>query len=100
MTYTACDDGLRMALTSIKIEDFLNKKWQWKAPALISPPGQIHKNWVIFPEKINGYYAVIHSLNPQLEISYHESLDVKPGEYFNSYDNRYSQPSRLPGIPW
>lgn len=52
MTYTACDQGLRVALTSIKVEDFLQKKWRWKSPKLISPPGEVHKNWVIFPEKI------------------------------------------------
>jgi predicted GH43/DUF377 family glycosyl hydrolase len=87
LTYTACDDGLRMALTSIKIEDFLSKIWNWAKPILISPPGQVHKNWVIFPEKINGKYVILHSLNPQLMISYHESLDMNPGDYFNSYIN-------------
>lgn len=62
MTYTAChDQELRIALTSIKVDDFLNKKWQWKKPEFISPPGQVHKNWVIFPEKINGSYAILHS---------------------------------------
>jgi predicted GH43/DUF377 family glycosyl hydrolase len=85
LTYTACDAGLRMALTSIKIDDFLNKEWKWANPVLISPPEQIHKNWVIFPEKINENYAILHSLNPELMISYYESLDVKPGDYLNSY---------------
>ncbi len=79
LTYTAFDEGLRMAITSIKIDDFLNRNWKWANPVLISPPGQIHKNWVIFPEKINGEYAILHSLNPELIISYYESLDIKPG---------------------
>lgn len=90
MTYTACDAGLRMALTTIKIEDFLNKNWKWSNPVLISPPGQVHKNWVIFPEKINGCYAVLHCMNPQLLISYHESLDIEPEDYLNSYTNHSS----------
>ncbi|HEY93985.1 MAG TPA: hypothetical protein G4O15_03485 [Dehalococcoidia bacterium] len=85
LTYTASDAGLRMALTSIKIDDFLKKNWKWANPVFISPPDQIHKNWVIFPEKINGNYAILHSLNPELMISYYESLDVKPGNYLNSY---------------
>src|SRR3990167_2626175 len=54
MLYTAFDGwgSLRIALTSIKLEDLENKKWNWKNPVLISPPGEIHKNWVLFPEKI------------------------------------------------
>ncbi len=87
LTYTACDVGLRMALTSIKIEDFLSKNWNWAKPTLISPSGQVHKNWVIFPEKINGKYVILHNLNPQVMISYHESLHLKQGDYFNSYFN-------------
>jgi beta-1,2-mannobiose phosphorylase / 1,2-beta-oligomannan phosphorylase len=85
LTYTACDVGIRMALTSITIEDFFRKKWNWAQPTFISPLGQVHKNWVIFPEKINGKYAILHNLNPQLMISYHDSLDLQSGVYFNNY---------------
>ena len=85
LTYTASDVGIRMALTSITIEDFVNKNWNWAQPTFISPLGQIHKNWVIFPEKINGKYTILHNLNPQIMISYHDSLDLKQGGYFNSY---------------
>ena len=75
MTYTACDQGLRIALTSIKVDDFLKKKWFWKKPVFLSPPGQVHKNWVLFPEKIKGYYAILHSLNPKISIDYFEHLN-------------------------
>jgi len=85
MTYTAFyDQGLRIALTSIKVEDFLNKKWQWKKPVYISPPGQVHKNWVIFPEKINGSYAILHSLNPQISIDFFDDLEFDGKTYINS----------------
>jgi predicted GH43/DUF377 family glycosyl hydrolase len=87
MTYTACDEGLRMGLTSIKVKDFLDRKWEWSPPRLISPPGEIHKNWVIFPEKIKGKYAILHSLSPKISISYLDSLDFKPGIYLMSYHN-------------
>jgi len=97
LTYTACDDGLRMALTSIKIEDFLSKRWRWTEPTFLSPPGQVHKNWVIFPEKINGKYAILHSLNPQIMVSYHESLKLEPSDYLNSYD---SGPSTIREGDW
>jgi beta-1,2-mannobiose phosphorylase / 1,2-beta-oligomannan phosphorylase len=97
LTYTACDAGLRMALTSIKIEDIVNKRWNWAKPTLISPPGQVHKNWVIFPEKFNGKYAILHSLNPQIMVSYHESLSLESSYYLNSYD---SGPTTRHGDAW
>ena len=85
MTYTACSGDIRVALTSIKLNDFLNKKWNWKPPILISPPEEVHKNWVIFPEKINGRYAILHSINPEISIDYVDSLEFHPGTYINSY---------------
>jgi len=82
MTYTACDQGLRVALTSINLQDFLDKKWNWKPPILISPPDEVHKNWVIFPEKIYGKYAVLHSINPEISIEYFDSLNELDGNNF------------------
>lgn len=87
VTYTACDEGLRMALTSIKVNDFLNKRWKWKPPILISPPGEVHKNWVIFPEKINGKYAILHSLNPEILIDYLDDLNFDDRTYIKSCYN-------------
>ena len=85
MTYTACDDtGLRVALTSIKLQDFLNKKWKWKKPIIISPPGQMHKNWVLFPEKIRGRYAILHSVNPEVSIEYLDDLKFENTKYIYS----------------
>ena len=86
MTYTACDSGeLRVALTSIKIEDFLNKKWEWQPPILISPPGEVHKNWVIFPEKINGQYAILHSVNPEIVVDFVSDLEFLDKNYIKSF---------------
>ncbi len=77
LTYTAFDGwgSIRIALSSIGLEDFLNKKWDWKKPVMISPPGEIHKNWVIFPEKIHGKYAILHGITPDILIEYVDSLD-------------------------
>jgi predicted GH43/DUF377 family glycosyl hydrolase len=87
VTYTDCSEGLRMGLTSIKVKDFLARKWEWSPPRLISPPGEVHKNWVIFPEKIKGKYAILHSLCPKISITYLDSLDFQPGSYLASYHN-------------
>jgi len=79
LTYTAFDGwgSLRMALSSISLKDFLSKEWNWEKPIMISPPGEIHKNWVIFPEKINGKFAVLHSVNPEILIDYLDDLKFK-----------------------
>jgi predicted GH43/DUF377 family glycosyl hydrolase len=84
MTYTAFDGwgSVRIGLTSIRLEDFINKKWDWRKPVLISPPGQIMKNWVIFPEKIKGKYAILHSLSPKILIEYVASLESFDGKKF------------------
>lgn len=90
MLYTAFDGwgSVRIALTSIKLEDFKKKKWKWNKPVLISPPGQIHKNWVIFPEKIRGKFAIMHSVYPKILIEYLDSLDKLDGKkYFIKSDN-------------
>jgi len=87
VTYTACDNGLRVALTSIKLKDFLNKKWNWKKPVMISPPGEVNKNWVIFPKKIHGKYAIMHSITPKILISYFDKLDFDGSTFINSNYN-------------
>ena len=85
ITYTACDEGLRVGLSSIQTNDFLNKKWKWSKPRLLSPPNEVHKNWVIFPEKINGKYAVLHSISPEIGIAYLDSLDEENAAYIESH---------------
>lgn len=94
MTYTACDDGLRVALTLIKVADFLKGKWNWKTPAFLSPFGEVHKNWLIFPEKIKGRYAILHSLKPNIQIAYKDSLEFDDSDYIKSFHNGGPQNDR------
>jgi predicted GH43/DUF377 family glycosyl hydrolase len=77
MTFVAFDGWgfVRMAFTSISTKDFFRKIWKWRTPSLISPPGEIHKNWVLFPEKLDGKYAVLHSISPSVSIAYVDSLE-------------------------
>jgi predicted GH43/DUF377 family glycosyl hydrolase len=89
LIYTAFNGwgSVRIGLTSISLEDFLNKKWNWKKPVLISPPGEINKNWVIFPEKIKGKFAILHSFYPKILIDYFDSLDEFDGKKFIKSNN-------------
>lgn len=77
-------DFIRVAAISIKEDDFLAERfWKWDGPHIISPPGQVHKNWVLFPEKINGKYAVLHSIAPKVEVAYRDSIeDIGTSEPF------------------
>ncbi|MHB8710590.1 MAG: glycoside hydrolase family 130 protein [Minisyncoccota bacterium] len=69
-------DFIRVAAISIAEEDFLaGQFWKWDGPHLLSQPQQIHKNWVLFPEKISGKYAILHSVVPKIEIAYRDSIE-------------------------
>lgn len=76
LTYVAFDgfSPPRVALTSIAAADFLAKRWLWEKPVLISPPGIVDKSAVIFPEKINGKYVVMHRIYPDILIDFVDSL--------------------------
>ncbi len=64
MCYTAYDgiNPPRVALTSISVNDFLNKKWNWKMPVLISCPNAKDKDACILPEKFDDKFVFFHRL--------------------------------------
>ncbi len=69
-------DFIRVAALSIPKEDFLAKRFDgWSTPTLLSKPGERHKNWVLFPEKVNGKFAILHSISPRIEIEYRDSVE-------------------------
>ena len=87
MTYTSFD-GVHLphvSMTYIDKEDFLNEKWDWSEPIRLSPQGEINKNWVVFPGKVNGKFAVLHSLSPEISISYFDDLEDESNYPINSY---------------
>jgi predicted GH43/DUF377 family glycosyl hydrolase len=77
MLYTAFNgaEPPGVAMTAITVRDFLRHQWRWRRPVLLSPRGEIHKNWALFPEKINGQYAILHSISPKILISYFDHLN-------------------------
>ena len=86
MTYTNFEgwDSVRIALTSISMEDLKKSHWDWKRPGFISPEGEVHKNWVLFPEKINGKFAILHSVSPEIKVDYLDNIDNGFGENIKS----------------
>ena len=73
-------DSMRVAVVSIKEEDLLNKRWSWKNFSYLSHLGDRQKNWVLFPEKINGKFAIFHNLDKgdptRVFVSYVNKLDT------------------------
>ncbi len=87
ITHTAFSSWsfVRVALSSIDKNDFLNRNWdKWNDPVFISPPHEIHKNWVLFPEKINGKFAVLHSISPDILIDYLDDLNFDGKNFIKS----------------
>lgn len=77
LTYVAFDgiNPPRIALTSISVDNFLNKRFLWERPVLISPPGVVDKSAVLFPEKIKGKYVFMHRIYPDILIDFVDNLD-------------------------
>ncbi len=77
MLYTAYDGQSppRVAMTSIKVEDFLNRKWgAWAHPVLISPPGIDDKNACLLSEKVKGKYVFFHRINNDIVLDFVDDL--------------------------
>jgi predicted GH43/DUF377 family glycosyl hydrolase len=74
---------IRIAISTLSEEDFLNGRWNWTPPVFISREGEIHKNWVLFPEKIHGKFAILHSISPSIKIDYRDSIeDIEAAKEF------------------
>jgi len=76
MLYTAYNSvTAQIALASIGLEDFLNRRWnKWRRHGLVFPNFD-DKDATIFPEAFNGRYVMYHRIEPSIWISYSERLD-------------------------
>ncbi len=77
MFYTAFDgkNPPRVSLTWISVKNFLEQKWNWSIPVLISSPNLDDKDATMFPEKINDKYVIIHRYGDDIDLSFHDSLN-------------------------
>jgi predicted GH43/DUF377 family glycosyl hydrolase len=78
MTYTAVREYghrrvFQVSLTSLSMDDFVQRNWNWGVRRLPFP-GIRNKDAALFPKKINGRYAMIHRIEPDLCIAYSEDL--------------------------
>jgi predicted GH43/DUF377 family glycosyl hydrolase len=83
MAYTGFDGNRpRVAITSIKEGDFLNKKWNWATPAVLSPDSVDDKDACILPEKIQPQ----NSLHGKEYLIFHRVSDNICGDYVPTLD--------------
>ncbi|OGH14365.1 MAG: hypothetical protein A2687_01930 [Candidatus Levybacteria bacterium RIFCSPHIGHO2_01_FULL_38_26] len=84
MCYTAFDGvGVpRVAFTSIKVQDFLNRQWNsWEKPKIISPPNVDDKDACILPKKIKGGYMIFHRIEPGIYVDFVSDLNFSNGKF-------------------
>jgi len=69
MTYTAYD-GVHApagAISSIRVSDFLARKWDaWSAPFILTPENVDDKDLALLPEAIDGNFLLYHRVNSQI----------------------------------
>jgi len=77
--YTAFDGigPARVATSSISEKDFLNKKWNWEKPFMLTPRDVDDKDTCILSERFKGGYFVIHRINYEICGDYVPTLDGK-----------------------
>lgn len=84
--YTAFDGGVnppRVAFSSIDADDFLNRRWNWDSPILISPPNIDDKDATIFPKKINDKYVFLHRIKDDIWIDFVDNLKFENEHYLD-----------------
>jgi predicted GH43/DUF377 family glycosyl hydrolase len=73
MTYTAFSDIPQIAITTISHQDILEKKWNW-SERIYPFPFTTNKNAVVFPQKIEDNYVMLHRIDPNIYIAYSKDL--------------------------
>jgi len=100
MFYTAYDGESfpKIAMTSISVSDFVNQRWFFKKPIIISDPIYDNKDCCLLPELVNNQYVFFHrggckdimvDYVPDLEFEHNQRLK---GEFCfwmgqNNWDN-------------
>lgn len=86
--------SMRLALTSLPLPDLRQALWRWSPHIPISPSNETHKNWVLFPEKINGKFAILHALTPLVSIEYVDDLEELYQNPIRSNNQRSGRPGK------
>jgi beta-1,2-mannobiose phosphorylase / 1,2-beta-oligomannan phosphorylase len=94
MMYVAYDGAHppRVAMSTIKVDDFNNRNWDWTPPVIISQPGVVDKNACVLPEKIDGKFVVFHRIFPNILVDYVDDMDAFDGKSVFLKGDKYIPP--------
>jgi len=87
MCYTAYDGiGLpKVAFTSILIDDFLQRRWNWRPPLIISEANVDDKNACLLSEKVNNKYVFFHRARGKgISICFEDDLDFSSHQWLTT----------------
>src|SRR3989344_3084757 len=102
VTFNMFEDWkLRVAVIAMDEEDFIAERFdKWEGPIILSHSDR-DKNWVLFPEKIRGRFAILHSIigedDNRVRVEYVDDLAELAQRKFKSPD-----PQKIPDktIAW
>lgn len=79
MFYTAYNgrELPRVAVTSISTTNFLNQKWNWSKPVVITPPEIDNKDAFLFPQELDGKYICVHRFGNGIDYDFNSNLNFK-----------------------
>jgi predicted GH43/DUF377 family glycosyl hydrolase len=93
--------SMRVAFTSIDAQNLTRAQWLWSKFNYLSRPGERHKNWVLFPEKINGKFALFHNLHDEdvgkVRVAYMDNLSVDEAPFQHESPDPQQLPDRVVG---
>jgi predicted GH43/DUF377 family glycosyl hydrolase len=69
-----------------QLTDILSNGSLWRRPVLISPANIFDKNVIIFPEKINRKYVIMHNSFPNIAIDYVPDLNFDGSHWLRDQD--------------
>ena len=85
-------ESMRLAVTKLHCDDFQRRLWKWNRHIPMSPKKETNKNWVLFPEKIDGKFAILHAMTPSVSIEYVDSLEGLHENPIRSNNQRSGRP--------
>ena len=99
MTYTAYDgeNPPRIALTSISVEDFLHRQWNWEKPILISLPNVDDKDACIIKNR-QGKYIVFHRLGKEIWVDIKDKMDFGENKFLDGKAIAYPRPDKWDNV--
>jgi len=85
MFYTAFDGYTpRVAYTTISVDNFLNQRWKWDFPKVITSPSSPDKNACLLPKKVNNKYVIFHRMSDSIYINYEDDLNFGPNHWLGA----------------